>query len=1653
MSGTSPSAHKLRAPGINPFDKLNQKQFDSYVSSIQAKIKVALDPPSPEPQHVSRTFAEISRSTIASPAPSPAPLSKRPNQDIRPSSRATHTPSGAGTPNEPYELSDDDDDEEPVKQAHSRSRSQSEALYEEEEPEPLGSIQEEEEDNEIESDDEQQGSRDDLHGREPDDEGQWEYSGEDASEQDDLSEAEQMEEDDDDVFVGKGKGRHPAEGPGLAGLLNGSSTHRAGLVPGSPGRMDGSISPDNSFVAGVAQLPTLGTTSTPFVSRFATRRSARNMEEIHDDEDAGSPPWEGDQSSLMPIGQNAHEGSDDEEETSEEETGAAGTGHDTAIEVLDSDEENASDKEPKMEVDQPAGRRSGFINSDDLYSGLGGAAYPELDELQFNDSAAFPHRTFEPDSLLDDTVDDHGSIMSGAVLPKPSSLFTGSSTTWTREPSGSRDAENSADTAHGHNYTAEDPDAGAKTPSAHGEELEMDQPSIQQSMDYSDFIGEKSLLANQFDRSQAEENLLEVTVYELDNGTRFYDHDGIRHFVNPEGEVYETCPIPPPRPTIQRPPDLSMIEEVTEYDMTRRFIENNTQDEDQAPDRFDFLKGLDDTMSSVGAPVLRYPHGDNTNGTFDMEDIPQRPGAAMGFRARILRGPDGSAVLTVGDSTNESLPTERAAPLSRNQSLEESLTGRNAGDLISEPDELISEDTFANADEDSLDSILDDDESDRQDQSGTSALANREDLTTPVPHQSAQVTKDLTMDGAMDMSGVQELPSLDEKGVADALEAVAQFAQASSESAIAVNEVPETDVSMLSNSEYSAFNQEIEGGLDKLIATTTSMSAAEEDMLARSFSMADVLQNATVPSTEVDEIIATATSVVDISQETAVQSSVMDELVQNPYIDSTSTGPEKLASEVLAEVFEGVDPVVLPSGVVTGTITPMETTFQEPQPSARIEEMVINEGSRSSTPKSIDDTAVEVQEPSPRRTPPTPTLSVGRSLTAPEMSIATSVSGLQPNVSIYDGSPSSSTNRDDMNHTIPLEPEMAQLPDPTLPPAPTHLTTPIVSNDVQELSEVSRELSPSVVVEPPTPHTRSEDGAESGATDVKPKDDTETSVEPEVSRLAEPTQDSELEDAASVDELLSDGENTATDRSRNGVESGLEAAEQVSEPQATPTPEKRRMVFDGVELPMPRLSPQSSHTTPSRLMSESVISPVSDAAPPGFSPTPRRHQSLYKRTPMSVPFKAAPEASSARKSPGSDHSGPTPWPLRNLTHRHTRPEASTTSSPLTRSSCRYHKISIPTDSDDDDARVTFIVPACALHDQEAMREQGIEDHGLSTPEDEHKRTTNLMKISSNMINKLRALVGTSLFEEGVCGYLEPHPFAKAPRSSPRSKNIRASEGRSSAEPKGSDKEGRARSPRAKPKPRRRPSARHDDRAYRPSAEESDSDDLAEDEPIRKRHKRRGTGGTTSSVKFPTFGADSPQKPSEPLTTGPVSISKRMKRARRQGDVQPFKPDSKDQESSTDDESGRSPRKRTKHQNTSVSHRSNANTAARISDEGTNPFKATRELERLLSPPPANQVEPQPSISASLADSQLSNAEQKDLERHIALGDKPGEVVDESGNPINTDKLEPAPAMAAAHVDRSAHSQMEQRDSSSKEDNASAPGTAKPKKLWQRFFRF
>ncbi|KAG9095646.1 hypothetical protein FS749_010034 [Ceratobasidium sp. UAMH 11750] len=1662
--------HKSHAPVINPFDKLTQNQFDSYVSNIQSKIQLALNPTSPEPQHVSRSIAEISRSTIASPAPSPAPLSKRPSLEPRAPLKTTYTPVGAGTPNEPYELSDDDDEDNDEVESKAKPPSWSGSEDEAEaEPEPLSAIPEGTEEDEMAEDagtDEADYSGYENENENDPEEVAWDYSGEDASEDEEQSAAGEAEEEgaeeEEDTFIGKGKGRHPAEGPGLAGLLNGSGAQRTGRTAQTPERAGrSSRALEDSFEEGVGRMPILGPTSTPFISRLRSG-SPHSPDGSEDDEE--SPPWEVGQGLSVPeIAENPGNESEEyesEEESADEKNGP-GAAREDAIEVLDSDEEAEAIKAPNEEqVDEIAPSPARSNGSDRPHVVI---SHQEFDELQFDDSAAYLDE-HEPDSLLDDTMDGDDSVrlqvLAGHLFPpRPSSLFSASSAAATREPSQSKDAEEldqSAETVQAPEYSVEEPDTSTLPADR---EPEPDQPSIQQSMDYSDFIGENSLLAQQdTSLTQAEQHFQEVTVYELENGSRYYDYDGVRHFLNSEGEVYETIAIPPPRPTIQQPPELSMIEEVTEYDITRR-LGGADDDNGDGGAKFDFLKEFDDTFSSVGEPILHYPGEDNSV-AFGIDDIPERPGAALGFRSRDLPGADASAFLSdsaiLRDDLGEYDTGEHHGVLGQLGATTsmtgtvESMGGRNSGDLISDDGLISASEAGGDGDaDDSQDSILDDDgDTTRELNSG---LLNREDLATPVPP------------GNPDESGTEGPLQLNEKDVADALAAVAQLAE---------NASFEEFMSAGGEVEAPSVNDVIfdaAPNLDNLMNEVSTMSAEEEDILARSFNMTDALQNAPLPLTDLPAFDNTATRLA----ESVVEGSVSNESDPFAFVTTGDT-PEKLASDVLAEVFEGVEAVPLPSVVGTRAVTP---SGEPPEPRAHIEEIEIR--SRSSTPKQPRPALAETenQDPSPRRTPPTPTLSAGQSLTAPELSIATSISGrsgVVPNVSVYEGSPTSSPHPEDPIPAIPpAEPDTTQLPDPNLPPSPTHLSMPAVPT-APGASEARREVSPSVVVEPPTPHARSEDGTVGADPTIKPPEE-ETHAPTDESETNEGSRpvvvkDAEVDEEVDVVGPLSQGANTPSRRSRTRSPSARSSTKESSGSRTTPTPgekiragDKRKRLED----------PPSPASTPLKLSLKSparsngpVKSPLSDANPSPNTPTPRGNRALFKRTPNSKPASTA-SGSSSRKVSGSD-TAPAPWPMRHRTHRHTsatvtspeRLRANTSrGSPAPRSNCRFHKVTIPAD-DKSAGKIEFIIPACALGRPKVLEEHGAEDCGLLAPEEEGSMVTDLGDIEPGAIDKLKAIVGTTLFDENVCGYLPKSPATTSHPAPNRLKgSLRGSISSLKFEPT-SEGESKAAPIQAKPKPRSRPSILHDDQPYKPPAEDNDSDDPTEEERTRKRPKlkKRETTGPTSTVKFPSLGQDSPEKPAHPIGPGEarIPISRRMKRARRPADAQPYKPEPDQGESSPDDDVKSKPRKRIKHRAASATRRTNSGTtlqeSKRQEDEDENPFKPKHELKRVLSPEAINGGT-QGQSTSSVLDSKPTRAEQKELEQHIELGDHPGEVVDEEGSPVNVEQLsEPAPAKVAAYVDRGAPSEIGKKEANGAGENAlGAIGASK--KGWSKYLRF
>jgi hypothetical protein len=96
-----------------------------------------------------------------------------------------------------------------------------------------------------------------------------------------------------------------------------------------------------------------------------------------------------------------------------------------------------------------------------------------------------------------------------------------------------------------------------------------------------------------------------------------------------------------------------------------------------------------------------------------------------------------------------------------------------------------------------------------------------------------------------------------------------------------------------------------------------------------------------------------------------------------------------------------------------------------------------------------------------------------------------------------------------------------------------------------------------------------------------------------------------------------------------------------------------------------------------------------------------------------------------------------------------------TSSPLpvTRSHCRFHKISIP--RDDDGPHIFFIVPGCSLTKEEVMEEEEVIDHGDATYEDSQRMVADVETLGFEdfLINSLRLLVGAEIFREREIFYL------------------------------------------------------------------------------------------------------------------------------------------------------------------------------------------------------------------------------------------------------------------------------------------------------------
>lgn len=108
------------------------------------------------------------------------------------------------------------------------------------------------------------------------------------------------------------------------------------------------------------------------------------------------------------------------------------------------------------------------------------------------------------------------------------------------------------------------------------------------------------------------------------------------------------------------------------------------------------------------------------------------------------------------------------------------------------------------------------------------------------------------------------------------------------------------------------------------------------------------------------------------------------------------------------------------------------------------------------------------------------------------------------------------------------------------------------------------------------------------------------------------------------------------------------------------------------------------------------------------------------------------------------------------------PAAFITNSPVTRSHCRYHRISIP--KTENGPRIFFLVPGCTLGNKEFMEEEEIEDHGDATYEDSLRvvRNIELLDFEDYLISVLRQLVGPHLLREAEIYYLRAPGEEEAP---------------------------------------------------------------------------------------------------------------------------------------------------------------------------------------------------------------------------------------------------------------------------------------------------
>ncbi|KAF6760229.1 hypothetical protein DFP72DRAFT_1166473 [Ephemerocybe angulata] len=186
--------------------------------------------------------------------------------------------------------------------------------------------------------------------------------------------------------------------------------------------------------------------------------------------------------------------------------------------------------------------------------------------------------------------------------------------------------------------------------------------------------------------------------------------------------------------------------------------------------------------------------------------------------------------------------------------------------------------------------------------------------------------------------------------------------------------------------------------------------------------------------------------------------------------------------------------------------------------------------------------------------------------------------------------------------------------------------------------------------------------------------------------------------------------------------------------------------------------PQLAHIRRPSLVHLQERSSVPPASPTTSHPPPSP-QSGSPHTPVA-------EASQSHTSHG-------PTPISSRRTQSMKTVAPNTHTPVTRSHCRFHKISIP--RDEFGPKIYFIVPGCSLTKANIIRDEDIDDHGDATYEDSQRMVDDIETLGFEpyLIAVIKSLVGAEIMKEREVYYL-PLEGEKIVRKAPPTPSVSSS---------------------------------------------------------------------------------------------------------------------------------------------------------------------------------------------------------------------------------------------------------------------------------------